>query len=220
MPPWLSEFFAFDSITVALASQWGATQDVWGNPLPFDGDVFPVLLVLPMGWSWSFWIVQTLHEEFLKEAGFTNERLLTSAWPAPSVERQPLALPYCDNLTVIGVSAPVVDSALSSLMKVFTRHGFELHEIEWAGVTRDVLGFTFRGDQRCVRPKPLRAWTLAQALRGAARARFLSGRQLQKLVGHFVSQVLVARPALSIFRACYTFIQETPFTFVRPWHSV
>ena len=95
VPPWLSEFFGFSAFPVEQARNWGAKLDVWGQDLPATGAVFPVLRVLPMGWSWSFYIVQTMHEEFLVRAGFSREQLLTTGWPAPPLRPRPIALPYC-----------------------------------------------------------------------------------------------------------------------------
>eukprot|EP00959_Pyramimonas_sp_CCMP1952_P285458 5968648-Pyramimonas_sp.AAC.2 len=70
VPSALSEYFSFEAVDGATQKKWGATSDVWGLSLPEGGEVFPRLLVLPMGWTWSFYIVQALHAELLREAGF------------------------------------------------------------------------------------------------------------------------------------------------------
>jgi len=93
VPPWLSEFFGFSALPVEQARHGGARLDVWGQDLPVTGCVFPVLQVLPMGWGWSFYIVQMLHEEFLVRAGFSREQLLTTSWPALPLGSRPIALP-------------------------------------------------------------------------------------------------------------------------------
>lgn len=68
IPPSWAEYFAFKQIPCDEAKEWGATCDVWGQSLPDHGQIYPVLQVLPMGWSWSFWIIQSLHVQFLAEA--------------------------------------------------------------------------------------------------------------------------------------------------------
>ena len=60
VPAWLSDFFAFEDIPADFARQLGATCCTDGSPLPAAGRLAPVLTVLPMGWSWSFWLVQVM----------------------------------------------------------------------------------------------------------------------------------------------------------------
>eukprot|EP00972_Heterocapsa_arctica_P054859 8088378-Heterocapsa_arctica.AAC.1 len=55
-----------------------------------------------MGFSWSFWVVQHIHERIAHDSGFPAERCLVGSWPAPTLLDGPIALPYCDNVTVIG----------------------------------------------------------------------------------------------------------------------
>lgn len=113
---WWAEFVGFSALECAEVKSWGAVADIWGEPISEFGSIRPVFVVLPMGWSWSFWIVQALHAQFLDEAGFPSSRVVANAWPPPLLDRRPIALPHCDNLTILGLDGCAVDEELESLM--------------------------------------------------------------------------------------------------------
>eukprot|EP00972_Heterocapsa_arctica_P039376 5799243-Heterocapsa_arctica.AAC.1 len=66
-----------------VALDWGASQDSFGLQLSRGEIVYPSLKVLPMGWTWSLWIVQVMREEFVRGAGYQREQCLVSGWPVP-----------------------------------------------------------------------------------------------------------------------------------------
>ncbi|CAK0845583.1 unnamed protein product, partial [Prorocentrum cordatum] len=188
--------------------------------LPDVGEVFPRLLVLPTGWTWSFYVVQALHAELLRAAGFGQELIMSNAWPAPPSTDDPVALPYCDKPTVFGTSRERVNQRLRELIGVFEGKGFALHEISWATTSSDILGTAFDGVRRTVRARAKQAWTLRGALRHAARGGPISGKTLGRLLGHYVIEALSQRPALSVLRASYVFIRDCCWTPRPLWGSV
>ena len=80
---------------------------------PMEGEVQACLQGLPMGWSWAFFYVQAMHEMTAASAGFGTDQRITALWPLPSITDGPAALPYCDNLTVVGVDKEKVNAGLS-----------------------------------------------------------------------------------------------------------
>eukprot|EP00974_Lingulodinium_polyedra_P090719 8798439-Lingulodinium_polyedra.AAC.1 len=72
-----------------------------------------------MGWSWAFLLVQRMHQDIIRMEGFDAERCLVGGWPAPSLGGGAVASPYCDNLTVIGLSAEGAAEALTRLLRRF-----------------------------------------------------------------------------------------------------
>jgi hypothetical protein len=141
--PELSEWLAFAGEEASFAARLGCTHDIWGNPLPQRGTIYPVLLVLPMGWNWSFWIVQRMRVKVLARAGIDRSRLLVSSWPAPPLGKETVAMPYCDNLAIIGLDPTQVNADLTKLMNTFTSVGFELHEVEFATAQHRTLAAVF-----------------------------------------------------------------------------
>ena len=123
-----------------MRGPWGAKFGVDGVPLPSVGTVAPVLTVLRMGWSWSFWLVQVMHEHIIARAGFVASRCLVAGWPAPDLAEGPVAIPHCDNLAIVARSRVAADEALDTLMTAFTDAGFQLYDIERATMEGTPLG--------------------------------------------------------------------------------
>ena len=214
-----SEYMAFDDVDVLEILGWGATKDVHGNPLPTDGVVAPVLLALPMGWSWSFWIVQKLREQLIAEDGFDASRCVVCSWPCPSLDNACVAAPYCDNLTVIGGNEDEVNQHLKNLIRIFENKGFKLHDIEFASLRSQALGKIFDGGQLRVMPRLERVQLLQAAFRHVAGGAYVSGEQIEVLIGHYISEALIFRPALAVLRALYSFVTDS-YHFKQPlWMS-
>ena len=61
LPPELCELFCFEhSYSINEIHELGLTKDIHGNNC-ISGPLSLCLTALPMGFSWSFWIVQELH---------------------------------------------------------------------------------------------------------------------------------------------------------------
>ena len=85
----------------------------------------------------------------------------------------------------------------------------------------EALGWEFRRDDRCIMPKRRRVWRLWLALFHALERRQGSGRQLSRLVGHFVSMAaLVKRETLCCLNAVYAFVAKHPEDSAAFWPSV
>jgi len=69
-------------------------------------------------------------------------------------------------------------------------------------------------------PKPRQDVEAFAGLAGSRGEPEALGKQLERLIGHLVSLSLVTRPALSIFRAAYSFIRDTYAIPVAPWDSI
>jgi hypothetical protein len=166
------------------------------------------MIVLLMGFSWAFFFVQKLHEQLLSSSGLGPERCLVGGWPAPDfLVSNVFGLPYCDNLTIFGTQPGPVNAALDRVILAFEEAGFELHEIQRATPESEFLGCQLHGARGTLAVRDKKMWTLRSALLWAASGVRLSGRQVEKLVGHFIHQARFVRPALSIFRATYSFVR-------------
>ena len=91
LPEWLRPYFTLPSITRQEAISIGLVDE---NYDAGDGDrIFPCLAVVPMGWSWAFWLVQKLHEHGADSCGFGVQKRLVASWPVPNLERTTIAMP-------------------------------------------------------------------------------------------------------------------------------
>ena len=69
----------------------GLVHDIDGNAL--GGGAYALCLTaLPMGFSWSFWLVQEMHYDALRESGFPAERCIVGSWPVPNLWDGPVVL--------------------------------------------------------------------------------------------------------------------------------
>ena len=203
------DYSCLESVPDSFAQDLGYESDIHGVPLTKNGRCYPVLKVLPMGWSWAFYIVQTLHEELIEQAGFDHKRCLVSNWPSPDVNSSEVAVPYCDNITIIGFEESAVNNHLQHLIDVFANAGFTLHDIEWASRHTSVLGIDFLGDSLVVRPKRERVHKLRLAIKHAVSIPSISGQEIEVLLGHFVFIALLSRQLLSIPQSLYRFICDS-----------
>ena len=95
-------------------------------------------------------------------------RQLVGRWPAPVSLKDPIALPYCDNITVLATTAVEADTMLEVIMTNFRGLGLEIHEVQPAATKCRVLGCEVDGEAGTVRPDPIRAWRVKQALAWSA----------------------------------------------------
>ena len=77
-----------------------------------------------MGWSWSFWIVQQMHQTIIRGCGFAADRCLVAGWPALSLADGAVAAPYCDNIAIFGAIESDANSGLALVLSAFERIGF------------------------------------------------------------------------------------------------
>ena len=100
-----------------------------------------------MGWSWAFWFIQELHEQILFQASRVSlSWVLREGWaPPPLTDAQPLGLPYCDNLNILGTDPALVLTQRQEVQAAFEAKGFNMHEETEALEVCDVLGATVDG---------------------------------------------------------------------------
>ena len=86
-----------------------------------------------------------------------------------------------------------------------------MHEIVLACPTAVVLGLDFEGreEQQRLRTKRAKVWVVKQLFSWLAKRSYASGRQVEVLLGHFVSVSLASRLTLSSPRGRFTLSFKT-----------
>ena len=204
-PPDLARFFAFDPIDGAQLMREFGISKVEGDFVMADSVLSPFLTVCPMGWSWAFWFVQAAHIHVLDMCGFNEERRLRDNAPPPELRSEPISMPYCDNLTVIGTSQERVGFEREVVSDTFKRLGFRMHEETPAETDAKILGYALE-DGHVIRANPEKALNVQFALRWVAKGRHVTGREIERLLGHYIHLVLVRRELLAPMRHLYDFI--------------
>jgi hypothetical protein len=186
--------------------------------LPF---VYPVLTVLPMGFSHAVLLAQSLHEFVLRRTS-----LRRFPWLKGSVSvtlRSLVALIYVDDLILLSYSKRLISSVQWEVLRRYDRDHiiWSTKKLVRPTLLATVLGLLFNGALHTYGASPAAAASLAADLRAAAVTDFISPRALSKLVGKFVWVALVRRPALSVLWSVYSFVRSAkPCAQIRPWPSV
>ena len=127
--------------------------------------VSPCLDVLPMGYSWSFFLVQALYvQACLKSFGGKASSVVLASRPPPSLlQKQTLAMPYCDNTHVLGTDPNEVEQQHELLKSRLQSWGFEMHEEVGPSTLFPTLGGVIDGQAGMVCPNRSRYWNLMYA---------------------------------------------------------
>jgi len=202
LPDWLHPFFGL--------------PPCWSTDVGLNGPrrlVYPAMTSCPMGFSWAVHIAQTIHERLLNPIpGHGPE--LRLGHDGPRVIGQVLHAEYIDDYTCLGTDASQVNKNLGAHVSASSAAGLppklsKLHPVSDIGPASaaDSLGLRFFRDGT-VRTIPDNTAGLLGATQVLLRLGACSGRRLHQIVGGWTWNALLRRPALSVFSACYDFIQQ------------
>lgn len=188
--------------------------DIWGDDFPYadyTGMLSPCVTVLPMGFSWSFYIIQKLHEQSaLRSLGTDRSSLILEGYPAPELSSQnACAMPYCDNVHSIALSREACDAGLDQMQQDLSGMGFSLHEEARASEIFQTLGGLVDGQQGIVRLTPTRTWNILLAFESLLHGK-VHWEDVRRLLGHAVTICVLNRCGMSIFRSLYDMVEARP----------
>ena len=102
-------------------------------------------------------------------------------------------------------------------MTHFQSKGFELHEEGFGRTRAEPLGCLIDGEAHLCGPKPARAWRLRQVFMWSSRGPVVTGRQIEKILGHYIADGMHTRESLSVPRALYDCIRAAYGVPTRLW---
>lgn len=207
----MAEYLCLPRIEASWAVEAGLTTLVDGT--------HPCITVIVMEWTWAFWLVQRARLNLFRRAKVPLDRTALGGWPFPNTRLGAIAVPYCDNVTIVGTSAPAVRELCDRVLGELEPAGFSMHEISPVEHETSVLGCDLGGWIPRSRRKGMRAWLLEKSLDWLVAGPRVTGRRVEVLIGHFVSAALYNRVGLSVMRSLYTFVQDQYLTAVPLWKS-
>jgi hypothetical protein len=178
--------------------------------------LYPRLKVLPMGWNHALFWCQAIHQHVVQQAGATIDTCLEDKAIAPASSM--FHIEYVDNFIVLGTSKAQVDEVAAAGVKALRDKGLVVHEEESSHGKIKVLGWEFEDTK--LRPLSHRVWRVKLAMERLLEVGRVSGRQLEKVVGHASFICLGRREGLSVFGETYTFIHRHYWSPHRIWSSV
>ena len=189
-PDWLRDYFGLDfCLSFEARRSLGLQVDLEGYVLVLPRNEGTGnrrcwrsrQVTLPMGWSWAFRAVQTMHVRFSPLSGPGPDETLVAGWPAPELTADGLALPY---VRIFDATNAVVQRRFDALAGVLRANGFRLHEIELAGLVSTVLEMEVGNGW--ARPEASKILlSEAALLKLAAPEASCSGDSMRELLGHF-----------------------------------
>ena len=213
MPEALRPFFGLRRVT---AESMGLTT-LGGSPLRPGDWIYPVVSVIPMGWTHAMVWCQRINERICEEAGLTNSERLRDGSSVPSGDFWHIQ--YVDNLHVFGTNKAIVEERFWRAVEALRGRGLTVHEIEVNEGECQVLGWAV-DRAGLFGPTLKRLWRARLAVREILRRNAASGQQLERLLGHITFISLCRREALSVLGETYTFTRKN-YTRVAPlWKSV
>lgn len=192
-----------------------------GGLVSDEGWIYPMLRVVPMGWSWAMWLSQRVHQyQSQLGAGVSEDRVLVDGKPCPDLSSgEVLLLPYADNLNVAGIDAEKVQKAKDSAVSRLRAIGLIVHEELDACSTAQSLGFLIDGKAGRVTPVPARLHRVQLAFQWLSRRPRVRGKSVQRLLGHAVHFLMLKRELLSVFRHLYDFVTHAHDKKCRLWQG-
>eukprot|EP00435_Cladocopium_sp_Y103_P046584 s342_g13.t1 len=174
------------------------------------GNITPVISVLPMGFSWSFFLVQHIHESVsMRALGISHTELVLEHTPAPKlVPGQAIAMPYCDNVHAIGLEQQLTNNSKDSICNALSHIGFSMHEDEPASTTFNTLGGVVDGQLGQVRATSSRMWNLIFAFMHIRRG-VIHPEVVQRLLGHSMVLCVLNRCGMGVFHQLYKFAMSS-----------
>ncbi len=171
--------------------------------------IIPCIKVLPMGFNWSFYLIQVLHEQsVLKSLNIPRSSIVLEGHPPPSlVDNEVISMPYCDNVHSIATSQKVCQDGCDQICENLESLGFELHEKEEASTYFKTLGGEIDGMRGIIKPTSARMWRISITFEYLARAK-VSYKLVQRLLGHAMTVCVINRCGMPIFRKLYDFVEK------------
>lgn len=113
---------------------------------------------------------------------------------------------YTDNFTMLGVDPVEVERESAHMASILRGAGSVTHDREALTSCGEVLGLLVDGERGDVRVGDRRFWRLAEAMRYVLRRPYMTGREVERLLGHWTHALMPRREMLSIFGTAYSFV--------------
>merc|ERR1712194_106201 len=184
--------------------------------------VWPALSALPMGFSWSLYLAQRAAENVAQTVPRCLSENLVHDRSRPAVFDSADCLRYfvyVDNVGVLSGRKGEAKAVLDNICEAMEDRNLTMHEKECGSGSQEILGVVVDGQAKEATPTAKRRWRLDRGIRWILRRKTVSGKQLEKLLGHATFLVLLGRDLRCTFKASYAFVEASGDRFTRLWPS-
>ena len=163
-----------------------------------------------MRFPWSLWFAQEIDRAQVLSAGMPGESESNAHSMDCSCEKYTeRVVVYVDNIAVIGLQAETVYKIMANIKTSLNSNGLVTHEHVPVCTDCELSGLRVDGKRKGFRMSSRRYCRFKYALEWALQARKVSGKQLERIIGHTTFAFLLERSTLSIPHTVYTFFEST-----------
>lgn len=218
--PELADFFSLLDVAADEAYDIGLSHFNDGSPILPQDEAVTNLIVTPIGFRWAFWFVQRMHLLLVEGSGVDRSRIALGHWPLPGLAEGPIEVPYCDNVTCVGLDRDATLSTRDLVLGAFETAGFAMHKISECLDDAVVLGSDLGGLRPLSRRTLPKLWLLRRAMEFVSKGAPVIGKQVEVLNGHIVAACSYQPLGLFVLRASYRFDVDCYDLPIKAWPSV
>lgn len=186
--------------------------------------IYPCMRVLPMGFSWAFHLAHMSHMELAKRV-LPDVPFLRDRHAAPRLGTTPgtsstAMLVYADSNNHLGTTIANTGEDQRTMIDALHDKNLATHDVTEPSTLAESLCVRIDGLGGLVQPTAHRDWRLDRALQQLGRRPYMTGEQLQVVVGRMTCRALINRNLMAILRHSYIFIEKSYTKRQRLWPSV
>lgn len=194
-------------------------QEVPVNP---DTILYPVIGVMPMGWSWALWFANETVAAIANGSTIHPPSEIREKMRVPQLwETSTVTSTYVDNVAVFGAKRSDVETRIRQLSDAFAKHDIP---VVWTypEPTRcvETVGVILDFERKVVRNKPMRLWKIFKAGQELCRRSKVRAESVEVWLGHATSAMRLAPFLLSCFSVIYRFVRIYRGSRVKLWPAV
>lgn len=166
--------------------------------------------VVPMGWSWAVKFIQVAHARIL-ESALSGCPWLVDKRPGVDLSAVTGArLLYIDNFAVLSAKEKVASDGLGEMLEKLRAQGIRCKVDEPKDESVEILGLALDARSGIWRPNGRKFWRINGALNWlVSERRRVSGREVEKLLGHLTCMMMLRRELICLMGALYEFVRAS-----------
>jgi hypothetical protein len=227
LPEWLCPYFCLPPVPICQLHDVSLDATIINNCNENNhGMIYPMVCTLPMGFSHSVYIGQSMHEHMIYSSGVLspNDRVFDT----PTSHRHfdtagTLHSIYIDDVVLMDTDAERLTDTIHKLLDMYKSNGIvvKMSKLVWPSCTGvEVFGLEFNGKHHTLGLSATKMFKLMQDTIRIIRSTEITGRQLSSIVGQWTWASLIRRECLSVFRHVYKFINMSDTKIYTIWTSV
>ncbi|CAK0846803.1 unnamed protein product, partial [Prorocentrum cordatum] len=217
LPPWCRRHFNLPLIESRFLPP--EVRSACGLTLK-SGQVRFRFKVVPMGWSWAVHFIQEAHLHLVKSV-LPSQPWCLDKCPGIDLNLEDAKVLYIDNFAALSQSPSRAATAVADMQAALAAKGV-VSELDTAPAERgELLGCELDLQTGCWCVLGRRLWRVYGALEHVLTGRAkVSGQELERLIGHLVSILMLRREGLAMLHSSYEFVQASYSKKQPLWKSV